>query len=127
MVFAPLAQAGPAAPPAKPAKLGQCVACHGEDGRSRVRGTPHLAGQDETYLINALNAYRSGKRQAQPMNSLANTLQPRDIAALARWFAAQGRASGAGGRMPEAPAAQGRASGAGGRMPEAPSTQGAKP
>lgn len=106
IAFAPLAAAGPATSPAKPAKLGQCVACHGEDGRSRVPGTPHLAGQDEAYLVNALNAYRSGKRQAQPMNSLANTLQPRDIAALARWFAAQGRAGGARGRMPEAPSRQ---------------------
>ena len=75
--------------PAKPAKLGQCVACHGENGRSRIAGTPHLAGQDETYLVNAISAYRSGSRRAQPMNSLANTLQPRDIAALARWYSRQ--------------------------------------
>ncbi|MFT3806999.1 c-type cytochrome [Arenimonas sp.] len=107
MAFAPLAVAGPAAPLAKPAKLGQCVACHGEDGRSRVAGTPHLAGQDETYLVNALGAYRNGKRQAQPMNSLANTLQPRDIAALAKWYAAQGSASAARGKTPGAAKAQG--------------------
>ncbi|KFN42496.1 c-type cytochrome [Arenimonas oryziterrae] len=78
-----------AAAPARPAKLGQCVACHGEDGRSRIAGTPHLAGQDETYLVNALTAYRQGRRQAVPMNTIANTLQPRDIAALARWYAQQ--------------------------------------
>ena len=81
-----LAQAGP---PPRPAKLGQCVACHGETGRSRVAGTPHLAGQDESYLVAALQAYRSGTRRAAPMNSLANTLQPRDIAALARWYSQQ--------------------------------------
>ena len=75
--------------PAKPAKLGQCVACHGSDGRSRIAGTPHLAGQDETYLASALAAYRSGARRAAIMNSIANTLQPRDIAALARWYARQ--------------------------------------
>ena len=75
------------APVARPAKLGQCVACHGDDGRARVAGTPHLAGQDETYLGNALSAYRDGRRQAVPMNAIANTLQPRDIAALARWYA----------------------------------------
>jgi cytochrome c553 len=76
-----------AAVPPRPAKLGQCVACHGEDGRSRIPGTPHLGGQDQAYLVTALNAYRRGDRQAQPMNSLANTLQPADIAALARWYA----------------------------------------
>ena len=78
-----------AASPPRPAKLGQCVACHGEDGRSRIPGTPHLGGQDQTYLVNALNAYRRGDRKAQPMNSLANTLQPADIAAIARWYAQQ--------------------------------------
>lgn len=75
--------------PARPAKLGQCVACHGEDGRSRVLGTPHLAGQDESYLARALAAYRAGSRNAAPMNSIAGTLNPSDIAALAAWYAGQ--------------------------------------
>ncbi|MEO7251550.1 MAG: c-type cytochrome [Arenimonas sp.] len=80
--------AGVAAPP-RPAKLGQCVACHGETGRGRVAGTPHLGGQDESFLRRALWAYRAGKRQAAPMNSIANTLQPRDITALALWYSQQ--------------------------------------
>ena len=75
--------------PPRPAKLGLCVSCHGDDGRSRARATPHLGGQDEAYLGNALRAYRNGQRRAQPMASLANTLQPADIAALARWYASQ--------------------------------------
>lgn len=78
-----------AAAPARPAKLGLCVSCHGVEGRSRVAGTPHLGGQDRTYLARALGDYRSGKRQHVPMTSLANTLQPRDIQALAAWYAAQ--------------------------------------
>lgn len=73
----------------RPAKLGQCVACHGDNGRSRMPGTPHLAGQDERYLVQALSSYRSGERRAAPMNSIANTLQPHDITALARWYASQ--------------------------------------
>lgn len=86
LVLPTLAQA---AAPARPAKLGQCVACHGDNGRSRIPGTPHLAGQDERYLVQALSAYRNGDRRAAPMNSIANTLQPRDIAALARWYSTQ--------------------------------------
>jgi len=78
-----------AAPPARPAKLGQCVGCHGPAGQGSVPGIPRLAGQDETYLVAALTAYRQGTRQAPTMNSIANTLQPRDIAALARWYSAQ--------------------------------------
>ena len=74
---------------AKPAKLGLCAACHGENGISRVAGAPHLAGQDETYLRKALNDYRSGARNVAPMNSIANQLQPKDIAAFAKWYAEQ--------------------------------------
>ena len=77
-----------AAPP-RPVRLGLCVACHGESGRSRTPGTPHLAGQDETYLRNALQAYRSGARRSQPMGSVASSLPARDIAGLARWYARQ--------------------------------------
>ena len=80
--------------PAKPAKLGQCVACHGENGRGRVAGMPHLSAQDEAYLVAALQAYRSGTRRAVPMNTIANTLQPRDIAALARWYSRQPTGAG---------------------------------
>ena len=79
----------PAPTQTRPAKLGQCVACHGEKGHSRIAGTPHLSGQDQVYLVAAITAYRTGTRHAQPMNSIANTLQPRDIAALARWYSRQ--------------------------------------
>lgn len=89
VLFAGLAAAPALAAPAKPAKLGLCSACHGVDGTSRTPGTPHLGGQDRVYLERALSDYRSGKRQHVPMTSLANTLQPRDIQALAAWYAAQ--------------------------------------
>ena len=93
--------AAPASPPAlppKPAKLGLCVACHGEDGTGRAPGTPHIGGQDRLYLERALADYRSGKRQQVPMTSLANALQPRDIEALAAWYAAQPGFVGGGSR-----------------------------
>jgi cytochrome c553 len=88
---APAAAIAPAlaAGPERPAKLGLCVACHGDDGISRVAGTPHLAGQDRQYLERALADYRSGKRQQVPMTSLANSLQPADIQALAAWYASR--------------------------------------
>lgn len=73
----------------KPAKLGLCAACHGENGISRITGTPHLAGQDEAYLKKSLNDYRSGARKVAPMSSIANQLQPKDIAEFAKWYASQ--------------------------------------
>jgi cytochrome c553 len=84
-----LAQTKTTKPPAKPKQIGLCVACHGENGRSRVAGTPHLNGQDRLYLANSLRAYRSGTRKAQPMNTISNSLQAKDIEQLAAWYAAQ--------------------------------------
>ena len=74
---------------AKPAQLGLCVACHGVNGVARMPGTPHIGGQDEAYLVLALNAYRDGSRRAVAMNAISNALQPDDIEALAAWYAAQ--------------------------------------
>ncbi len=84
----PAAAPAPAAPE-KPAQLGLCVACHGENGTARQPGAPHLGGQDEAYLALALNAYRDGSRKAAAMNAISNALQPDDIEALARWYASQ--------------------------------------
>jgi cytochrome c553 len=74
---------------ATPAKLGLCEACHGVDGRSRTPAAPHIGGQNEAYLIWALNQYREGRREGDVMSSVAGTLGQRDIEALARWYAAQ--------------------------------------
>ena len=75
---------------AVPAKLGLCASCHGVDGRSRTRGTPHLAGQDEAYLAASLQAYREGRRGPGPMTAVAGTLSDADVVELARHYAAQG-------------------------------------
>ncbi len=74
---------------AAPAKLGLCEACHGTDGRSRTPAAPHIGGQNEAYLIWALNQYREGRREGDVMSAVAGTLGQRDIEALARWYAAQ--------------------------------------
>lgn len=73
----------------RPERLGLCVACHGEDGRGRSAGMPHLAGQDRVYLASALEQYRSGKRREPVMRAAAGGLSAADIDALARWYAAQ--------------------------------------
>ncbi|MEO6065231.1 MAG: c-type cytochrome [Lysobacterales bacterium] len=73
----------------RPAKLGLCVACHGENGVAVTPDAPHLAAQRESYLVAALTAYRSGARKHAAMQAVAGTLSPRDIADCARWYAAQ--------------------------------------
>lgn len=89
ILLAAFAAAPATAKPERPAKLGLCVACHGVDGTGTAPGTPHIGGQDRLYLERSLSDYRSGKRQHVPMTSIANALQPRDIEALADWYAAQ--------------------------------------
>lgn len=75
----------------KPARIGLCAACHGEDGIGRGAGIPHLAEQDVQYLRSALNQYRAGERREAAMRAAAGALSAADIAALARWYAAQPR------------------------------------
>jgi len=83
--------------PARPARLGLCVACHGEDGRGQQPGQPHLGGQDRAYLETTLLKYRSGTRRDPVMSAIAGTLAPSDIGALAHWYAMQpGLGSAAG-------------------------------
>ena len=85
LAFSPWAAVQSKAPP----KSGQCTACHGADGQSRIAANPILRCQHEAYLVTALNAYRSGSRKHPVMNSIANTLQPKDISSLAAWYANQ--------------------------------------
>lgn len=75
--------------PARPARLGLCAACHGESGRSAIKGTPHLAAQDLEYLKTALAAYRSGARDVAVMRAAVGALSQKDLDELAAWYAAQ--------------------------------------
>lgn len=69
-----------------------CFACHGADGISRIPGTPHLAGQERTYLESALRAYRDGQARVNPtMNPMAKPLSDRDIVNIAAYFSLQTR------------------------------------
>jgi cytochrome c553 len=110
-VVAPSAPAEPtrfASEDGAPRQIGLCMACHGRDGMASAIGTPHLAGQDATYLASALRAYRDGSRRSNPMNGIANALVDSDIDALAAWYAAQPY----GGAAAPAPAASAEAAAA---------------
>lgn len=72
-----------------PAKLALCEACHGIDGRSRTPAAPHIGGQNEAYLIWALNQYREGRREGDVMNAVIGVLSRSDIEELAHWYARQ--------------------------------------
>jgi cytochrome c553 len=65
-----------------------CARCHGADGRGRGLGAfPKLAGQRREYLLNALEAYRRGKRASGMMQPVAAALDSEAIELLARHYA----------------------------------------
>lgn len=75
------------APPIKPARLGLCAACHGEEGRARIPGVPNLAGQDVVYLLNALHDYKTGARDVAVMRAATGPLSESEMQQLAHWYA----------------------------------------
>jgi len=67
----------------------RCERCHGIDGNSSDPRFPMLAGQDETYLKNSLEAYANGARENTTMYAMAAPLSAMDIEHIATYFAAQ--------------------------------------
>jgi cytochrome c553 len=65
----------------------QCAACHGTDGIARSADVPHLAGQQELYLLNQIKAFRSGKRSHKEMRYMSRQLTAPEMAELARFYA----------------------------------------
>lgn len=82
--------AGPAFagdPMAGKEKSAICAACHGADGKTPLDPSyAILAGQHETYLVVALKAYRSGRRQHAVMGAQAKQLSSDDIYNLAAYY-----------------------------------------
>lgn len=82
-----VSQAGDAA--AGKAKSAVCAACHGANGMAMIPSYPHLAGQNEAYLVESLKAYKTKNRaggQAVIMQGQAAALSDEDIADLAAYY-----------------------------------------
>lgn len=87
----PAAAAGDAA--AGAAKAWTCLGCHGVDKYVNVYPSyhvPRIAGQNEEYLIAALQAYRGKLRAHQTMQANAGLLSDQDIEDIAAWLSQQG-------------------------------------
>ena len=69
-------------------KARQCAVCHGIDGLAKRPDVPHIAGESDIYLINQLEAFRSGKRLHEIMSIVAADLSDQDIADLVAWYSA---------------------------------------
>ncbi|MCX7169908.1 MAG: c-type cytochrome [Proteobacteria bacterium] len=65
-----------------------CAKCHGEDGNSKVPGTPSLAGQQPHYLVTAIEEYHQGERKSAPMTSQPGS-NKMNLEQLAWYYASQ--------------------------------------
>jgi cytochrome c553 len=86
-----------------------CGRCHGIDGRGRENSAfPRLAGQSETYLLSALEAYASGTRHSGIMEPIATGLDERAMREVALYYSRRaapvGLANDAAGSAKQDPA-----------------------
>lgn len=71
-------------------KATTCTGCHGIANYNNVYPiykVPKIGGQNEAYLISALQAYKNGDRNHATMQAQAESLNQQDIADIAAWFA----------------------------------------
>lgn len=68
-----------------------CAGCHGETGNGLAgqEQNPKLAGQYESFIVQALKDYRSGDRENAIMSGFSGSLTIGQIEALAAYFASQ--------------------------------------
>jgi cytochrome subunit of sulfide dehydrogenase len=65
-----------------------CANCHGTNGASQG-GTPTLAGQPKTNLVQQMQDFKAGRRPATVMHQIAKGYTDEQIEALAAFFSAQ--------------------------------------
>ncbi|MGN6191277.1 MAG: c-type cytochrome [Rhodanobacteraceae bacterium] len=66
-----------------------CHGCHGITGYQSMNPeyhVPRIAGQNEQYIIDALNEYRSGARKFPTMNAQAHSLTEQQIEDIAAYL-----------------------------------------
>lgn len=73
-------------------KVSMCTGCHGIPGYRtaypKVYHVPKIGGQQPTYIVNALKAYKSGERSHPSMLAIAASLTEQDMADLAAYYGA---------------------------------------
>jgi len=89
---APAAAAAPAAGNAEAAKgkIAMCVGCHGIPGYRtaypEVYHVPKIYGQQEAYIVKALQSYKTGERNHPTMRGIARGLTDADMADIAAYY-----------------------------------------
>jgi cytochrome c553 len=66
-----------------------CGGCHGEKGVSKIAGIPSLIGLDPKYLIGAMQAYKSGRRNNNVMKAMLASVHDDEFKNIALFYALQ--------------------------------------
>jgi len=77
-------------------KAANCMGCHGPKGKSSNAQWPNLAAQQSTYIVNQLNAFKTGARINTMMQSMAANLSDDDMNNLAAYYSSQPPVSAGG-------------------------------
>ena len=71
-------------------KLAMCIGCHGIPGYRTaypdVYHVPKIYGQQQAYIVKALQAYKTGERSHPSMRGIARGLTDADMADLAAYY-----------------------------------------
>lgn len=74
-------------------KISMCVGCHGipdyKTAFPHVYRVPMITGQQPVYIVNALQAYKSGARSHPSMRGIAQGLSEQDMADLAAYYSSE--------------------------------------
>lgn len=65
----------------------ECKGCHGLDGGSVAPGVPHLAAQNERYLLASLKAYKEGKRGHAALKVITERMGEADMRNVSAYYA----------------------------------------
>jgi sulfide dehydrogenase cytochrome subunit len=66
-----------------------CAGCHGTDGASTGPATPSLAGNSEIYMVDTMNAFKSGERPSTVMGRIAKGYSEEEFKLMGSHFAKQ--------------------------------------
>ena len=86
----------PGDPAAAHKKVAMCIGCHGIPGYQasfpEIHRVPMISGQSAKYIVAALQAYQKGDRKHPTMKGIAASLSEQDMADIAAYYEADGKA-----------------------------------
>lgn len=66
-----------------------CAGCHGTNGISAGPAVPTIAGLEEEYFVEVMNAYKNGERASTIMDRMAKGYTDSEIEAIAAFYSAK--------------------------------------